>query len=95
MKLLYGLVFMLVAFATPASAQERTQAQFCGVWENVCNRTCPTGPGTCRDVCASRLRQCHSNGCFHFNVPAPRCYSSAADRALLVPVGQRKNQNGR
>ena len=65
-----------------ATAQEaRNLGEFCGVWQGVCNRTCPGG-GNCASVCRDRAAQCQSSGCFHFNSPRPRCFNNTSDRAL-------------
>ena len=71
-----------IAFiSSSAEAQQaRNVAEFCGVWQGVCNRTCPSGPGNCRSECASRVAACRSSGCFHFNNPGPRCFNNARDR---------------
>jgi hypothetical protein len=74
-----GLLTTLVS--VPAEAQRgRNVAEFCNVWQRICNRTCPTGPGNCRSECASRNSACRTSGCFHFNRPRPRCFNNPADR---------------
>jgi hypothetical protein len=67
----------------PAGAQQaKNVAEFCATWRGVCNRTCPQGRGNCDPECNRRLAQCRKTGCFHFNVPRPRCWSNAEDRRL-------------
>ena len=85
-RLIVGLAFVLsvgvFAFiSSSAEAQQaRNLAEFCVVWQGVCNRTCPSGAGNCSRDCASRVAACRSSGCFHFNNPGPRCYNNARDR---------------
>src|SRR5262249_30830527 len=62
---------------------------FCSTWLNLCNKTCPGGPGTCGDVCAARFSTCLSSGCFPFNVPGPRCEGNARDQAATDQVKNR------
>ena len=81
--------FFTIAASSLADAQQaRNVAEFCGVWQGICNRT-----GS-RSECASRATECRSSGCFHFNRPGPRCFSNAADRALtdvrLAPNPERE-----
>ena len=85
LRLSFILSVAVLTVLPPVSSdaeQARNVAEFCGVWERVCNRTCPAGPGNCRGECAARATGCRSSGCFHFNRPGPRCFSNASDRAL-------------
>jgi hypothetical protein len=75
------LVAGLSAIAPLAEAQQaRNLAEFCGVWQGVCNRTCPAGTGNCQPVCAQRRATCMTTRCFPFNNPGPRCFTDASAR---------------
>lgn len=83
--ILFAAMLMLSAGAPTSSsrAQEaRNVTEFCGVWQGVCRRTCPTTTTSCRDECSSRAAECRANGCFRFTRAATRCFNNAADRAL-------------
>jgi hypothetical protein len=83
MRGLLGATLLLLAIATPASAQvARNVGEFCGIWQGVCNRTCPAGVGRCDQGCSSRRATCEASGCFPFESPRPRCFNNAADLAL-------------
>jgi len=70
------------AFPVTAEAAECPNSVFCGGWLAVCKRTLP--PGGSIEVCRQRHTACLSSGCFHFNVPRPRCKSNLADLALTT-----------
>jgi hypothetical protein len=80
----------------PADAQQKmSRAAFCAAYMQVCQQTCPQGPGNCGAVCRQRLDTCHSSGCFHFNVPRARCETNAEDVALArqpAPIGQKASR---
>ena len=90
-KLWLGMLALAFAALVGAGASAQnypiTKSQFCGQWEMVCNRTCPGGPGTCTDICKSRRSACDSTGCFHFNVPRPRCYDNREDVGMTFMPG--------
>jgi len=79
---LAALLFTALVPAPAEAQQARNIPEFCNVWQRICNRTCPSGPGNCTGECASRHAACRTSGCFHFNRPGPRCFNNAADRAL-------------
>jgi hypothetical protein len=83
-RIVAGLALAFVfSIAAPAEAQQaRNLAEFCGVWQRVCNRTCPSGAGNCQPVCAQRLATCMATKCFPFNNPGPRCWTDATAREL-------------
>jgi hypothetical protein len=73
----------MAAVPTPVMAQQaKNVVEFCGVWQGVCNRTCPSGPGKCAAECSTRASGCRTSGCFQFSKPGPRCFNSAADREM-------------
>jgi hypothetical protein len=81
----FALVLVTASIALPiqAAAQEaRNLREFCAVWQGVCNRTCPAGPGQCTNDCASRRGACQATGCYHFNSPGARCFDNAEARRL-------------
>jgi len=88
MRMAFGLALVLsaacltTAVPTTAEAQKVSRAGFCQGWRGVCGRTCPQGPGMCKDVCNQRLGACLATGCFHFNSPRPRCDNNAEDVRL-------------
>jgi hypothetical protein len=97
LALVLSAAFFTTVVPTTAEAQQaRNIAEFCASFQGVCNRTCTTGPGTCRNACASRRSACLTSGCFHFNSPGPRCFSNAAHRAMtdakLAPDPERVRQ---
>lgn len=79
MRIFLWCIAAVAVFAAPASAQN-IRTGFCNGWHGVCLRTCPGGD--CSGVCRQRLATCRTTGCFHFNVPRPRCDSDAEDVAL-------------
>jgi hypothetical protein len=77
------MMLVVALAAVAAEAQEaRTVAEFCGVFQGACNRTCPSGPAPCPDECRSRAAACRSSGCFFFRSPGSRCFNNPADRRL-------------
>jgi hypothetical protein len=67
----------------PTDARPKaSRVTFCSAWAQVCQRTCPQGPGNCGAFCGQHLDACRSTGCFHFNNPRPRCDSNPKDVAL-------------
>jgi len=76
---LRALVLLGIALSPFECAAAGGSPAFCRTWLNVCNRTCPNGPGTCGGVCSGRYESCLSSGCFFFNVPGPRCQGNAKD----------------
>src|SRR5262245_9925239 len=82
----YGLMAAVVCvmglLGAPAHGQQMSRSAFCTAFEQICQRTCPQGPGSCGAICGQRLEACRSSGCFHFNVPRPRCETNSADVAL-------------
>ena len=94
--LLVTVAAVHLSLASARAQEARSLAEFCGVWQGVCNRTCAAGAGNCRPVCAQRRGTCLSTQCFPFNRPGPRCFNSAADRALtdaaLAPDPRRERE---
>lgn len=90
--MLFAAAFGLVTLSS-ASAQTVSQSHFCRNWLQVCNRTCPAGPGQCGPTCNARHSACLAGGCFHFNRPGPRCYSNPGDRQMVIDF--ERNRRGR
>ena len=79
-----ALALIAVMLPRPAVGQWQPgedRQQFCDGWQGVCNRTCPGG-GDCSAVCQTRRGDCARTGCFHFNIPRPRCDNNEEDLAL-------------
>ena len=78
MRMRIGLMALGLFALAPvqANAAPAGVGAFCRAWLKVCNRSGDSG------ICSARHRQCLSSGCFHFNVPRPRCLNNAADRKL-------------
>jgi hypothetical protein len=90
---MYCLALLAAALIEPTTAlgQQCPNSVFCGGWYGVCMRTCPRGD--CTGECQSRRAACLSSGCFHFNVPRPRCKSNAEDMRLTTAC-QRMQKEG-
>jgi hypothetical protein len=78
------LAILSVGMLSIEGASASGSPGFCGTWLKLCNKTCPTGPGTCGPVCSTRYKGCLSSGCFFFNVPGPRCEGNAKDQAATT-----------
>jgi coenzyme F420-reducing hydrogenase gamma subunit len=76
-------LFVAIAFVVPqrADAQGMTRQRFCTGWNQVCARTCPAS-ADCVGTCRQRRVDCMKTGCFHFNIPRPRCITNAEDVKL-------------
>lgn len=81
MKFTFAFLLMIAVLlpSSTASAQ-MTREWFCSGWYRVCLRTCPQGD--CTSGCRQRRAACLKTGCYHFNVPRPRCINNAEDVAL-------------
>jgi len=92
--LVFG-IFAVSASKTATAQEARNVAEFCGIFQGVCRRTCPGG-GDCSPECATRAATCRATGCFPFNVPGPRCFNNPSDRALtdakLAPNPERERK---
>jgi len=86
--LLLSVMLSLLLLATRQTSAAGSQA-FCGTWLQLCNKTCPQGPGKCGGVCANRYKACLSSGCFFFNTPGPRCQGNSKDDIATVNVRDR------
>ena len=94
-----AMILMAGLFAPAGSVQAqqaKNLAEFCGVWQGVCNRTCPSGAGNCRPVCTERRATCLATKCFPFHSPGPRCFTDATARELTntkyAPDPQRERE---
>ena len=90
-----ALILSVLAVISPSTsaAPAGNRSAFCGVWQRVCDRTCPNGPGNCKPVCAERHSVCLSTGCFRFNRPSPRCDINPKDVGLTDPKYAPRNRN--
>ena len=91
-----AIAFAIVVFATApvAEAMAAGSPAFCRTWLDVCNKTCPGGPGTCSGVCAARHQTCLASGCFPFNVPGPRCEGNTTDAAATARARKTVREGG-
>jgi hypothetical protein len=80
--LVVGLFAALTSVVPAGAQQAKNLAQFCEIWQRVCNRTCPSGAGSCQPECTSRRATCMGTKCFPFSNPGPRCFTDSTAREL-------------
>lgn len=82
------LIGSALALAAGPAAAAPSRAGFCAYWKAVCMRT--LRPGDQPSVCATRLSDCLSSGCYFFNNPRPRCENNTFDTNLMRPQNRGK-----
>ena len=73
-----GVMFLIVLSGCESVPPTKERAEFCEMQHYTCKVTCPSGSSaSCLQVCEQRLSSCKESGCYHFNVPGPRCEPGA------------------